>query len=265
MTQSPNDPDSTELAPASEREHGQAIASLQALEQATSRDWQDVALGQRDLDEVAASRAAAGDDAESIERAKALFRPYDDLEQRRLVDALLTESGKPHATEPAANDAARFPWAAALGLVAVAVAILVVVFAGPGGSTDSSPRVAELPAYVIETDGGLAKTRSTPPPEHGPVHYAPTNEFEWIIRPAHDIAGPLPAVRVIARDVHGRVTPLSPTILVADSGALRLTGTIAELGLGPGEWTIEVVLLRTSGWHVDAVVVAKPMILEPST
>jgi hypothetical protein len=238
-----------------EREHREALASLQALDRAMTRDWQAVALGQRDLDEVVAERAAAGDDPDSSERAKLLFRPYDDLEQRRLLDAVLAGSAK----------SGRRRWSTGLSLAAIAaaVAILVVMLAGPRGGVDPSPRMASLPAYQIETDGGLAKTRSTPQPESGPIHYAPANEFEWTIRPREDIRGPQPDFAVIARDTQGRATPVFPTAHVADSGAIRLTGTIADLGLAPGEWTIEVVLLRASGWNFDAVVVTKPLVLEP--
>ncbi|MFV8755565.1 hypothetical protein ACNOYE_33870 [Nannocystaceae bacterium ST9] len=257
----------------SEREHDDAIASLRALERAATRDWQAVALGERALAEVAAERADAGDDPEAIERAKALFRPYDDLEQRRLLDALLELPNQPAAASapvveraPSTNPSRRRGFVVA-SLVAIAAVLVLGLLSWveslKPSDADSDPRVAALPAYAIESDGGLALTRSTPNQPRESLRYAGANQFEWLLRPHTDVVGPPPHLAVLARDARGRTTPLAAKLERAESGAIRLSGTIAELGLAPGEWTIEFTLLRASGWQLERTTLALPITVQP--
>lgn len=261
MTEQLTDLDSAPPAEASEREHRDAVAALQRLERAATADWQAVALGERELDQVAVERANAGDDPEQIERAKTLFRPYDEREQQRLLAALQALPG------PAANDSGRRRGVIGLSLAAIAAAIAIGWFAlaGPSESTDASPRVAAaVPQYSIETDGGLAKTRGTAQPDPSkPLRYAGANEFEWILRPRSDLVGPTPTLTVIARDRRGHATSLALVPEFAPSGSIRLSGSIAKIGLTPGEWTIEFTLRWLSGGHVDSIVLALPLTLEP--
>lgn len=261
MSEAVHEPDTD--ASASEAEQARALA--QALERAGSREWQAVALGHATLDEVAASRAAAGDDPETIARARRLFAPYDELEDRKLVDALLV-SARQHDREANDERRRRQLLGASLLAIAAALALTFVAFSDQlRGTGEPLEPIAALPSYAIETDEGLATKRSTPqaPSPAAPLRYASANTFEWTLRPAIDLVGPAPLVAARARDAEGQVHPLALRFESAPSGALHTQGTIAELGLAPGEWTIELTLLRPSGRHLARQALELALTLEP--
>lgn len=258
----------TDDARASEAEHRQALALAHALVGASTRDWQAVARGEADLAEVAAARATAGDSPEAIALAERLFAPYDELEERRLVDALVHERGRADAPDsPAADHGQRRTLRPAIVVAAIAAiaAALVLAFAALGsamrGSGEPREPIAALPAYAFEPGETLASSRSSP--SEGPAHYASTSAFGWTLRPELDVAGPLPRVLGRARDAEGhtRALPLRPE--TAANGVVRVRGRIDELGLAPGAWTIELVVVRMIGHHVELHPHALPIVIEP--
>lgn len=255
-------------ARAGEAEHRQALALAHALVGASTRDWQAVARGEAELAEVAAARAAAGDSPEAIALAERLFAPYDELEERRLVDALVREQGRADAPGSPAADRSRLrsrPSTWIVASIAAIAAALVLAFAALGSAMRGSgqPRepIAALPVYAFEPGETLASSRSNP--SEGPARYASTMAFGWTLRPELDVAGPLPLVLGRARDAegHARALPLRPE--TAPNGVVQVRGRIDGLGLAPGAWTIELVVVRMIGHHVELHPHALPIVIEP--
>jgi hypothetical protein len=253
-------------ARAEEAEHHEALALAHALVGASTRDWQAVARGEADAAEVAAARAAAGDSPEAIALAERLFAPYDELEERRLVDALLSTPREHTAPLGPASERGRARSVVAATTLALALAaalVLVFVAFGSGMRGSGPPRetIAALPSYALEPGESLASTRSTP--EAGPPRYASSSAFAWTLRPELDVEGPLPLVLGRAIDAEGqaRALPLRPES--AASGVVQLRGRIDALGLAPGAWTIELVVVRMIGAHVELHPHALPIVIEP--
>src|SRR5690606_8104053 len=158
------------------------------------QEWQAVARGELDVDEAAKQRRAAGDDDATIERAIAYFRPFDEGETESLVDSLLARVGEVAAEHKAETevepegqaevvplrrpDPAPAPapeqkhdpgssgfWWIPAGLLLAAAAAIVMWWVWPPSaelSNGNGQQIAraELPAYVLETDGGLKQLRS---------------------------------------------------------------------------------------------------------
>ena len=257
----------TDEARAGEAEHRQALALAHALVGAGTRDWQAVARGEADLAEVSAARATAGDSPEAIALAERLFAPYDELEERRLVDALVREQGRADASGSPAADRSRLrarPSTWIVASIAALAAALVLVFAALGSAMRGSgqPRepIAALPSYAFEPGETLASSRST---SEGPARYASAMAFGWTLRPELDVAGPLPLVLGRAIDAEGHAHPLPLRPETAANGVVRVRGRIDELGLAPGAWTIELVVVRMIGHHVELHPHALPIVIEP--
>lgn len=247
----------------------QALRALgqRAREQARARPqaWEAVALGERSEDEIAAERLAAGDAPEAVVLARELFRPPSEAEHDAMVEALLARQPTGGAasreaaaspteaavvaspTEPAANDPGRPWWAAA---VAIAAALALAWWLVPGRSDSpvepDPPVVARvsLPAYTLETDGGLTATRAVPSAPTAVLHYRAGSTIEWIVRPqlaAQDRVG----VRLFAfGEDRAMLPPTEGLVEVGPTGSVRVAGPIEALGLPPGEWTIAIVV----GW-----------------
>lgn len=255
MSEATHDSDPSEL----EREHRDVLALAEAVSRAATRDWQDVALGRAELDEVAAQRAEAGDDPEALARAKQLFRPFDDLEDARMIDALLGAVAQPTAQPDTPADPAqpsrehaerRFLIAVTLvAIAAVLVFTLVAIGSSLRGSGDPLEPIAALPSYTVDPGEGLATKRSTPADER--LRYTAANTYDWIVRPGLDVAGPLPRVFAVARDAASHDHPLALRFETAATGTMRATGSVGELGLALGEWTVVLTLVRSVGVHVE--------------
>jgi hypothetical protein len=140
------------------------------------------------------------------------------------------------------------------GMLIAAAAAIVLWWVWPPseeirGLNDDSPKLASvepLPAYVLETDGGLKSLRGDTGAA-GRHRYHRSSEFEWILRPKAD-AGEV-GVRAFAF-VEGSSAALSLPALVglaqvaADSGAIRISGIIEQLELEPGRYVIALVIGR---------------------
>lgn len=246
----------------------QALRALgqRAREQVHTRPqaWEAVALGERSEDEIAAERLAAGDAPEAVALARELFRPPSEAEHEAMVAALLARqltggaaSSEAAAapsqaavvaspTEVAANDPGRPWWAAA---VAIAAALVLAWWLVPGRSDSVEPEPpvlarASLPAYTLETDGGLTATRSVPSAPTAELRYRAGSTIEWIVRPqlaAEDRVG----VRLFAFGEDRTLQPPAEGLVdVGPTGSVRVAGPIDALGLTPGAWTIAIVV----GW-----------------
>lgn len=257
----------SDVSTGSETEHREALALAHALVSASTRDWQAVARGEADQAEVAARRAAAGDSPETIASAERLFAPYDELEERRLVDALLSAPREPGADVPPGSPVADqrrrqlLVVASIMALAATLVLVFVALGAALRGSGEPLEPIAALPSYAFEPGDSLATKRSTP--SEGTPRYASTMAFAWTLRPELDVAGPLPLVLGRAIDAEGHAHALALRCETAPSGVVQVRGRIDELGLTPGAWTIELVVVRMIGRHVEHHAHALPIVIEP--
>ncbi len=217
--------------------------------------WEAVARGERSEAEVVAERLQAGDAPELVERAAALFRPPDADEHEALMDALLART-RPVVLEPtaAANDSGR-AWLVR-GL-AVAAALVLGWWLVPRESApiEADPPVlalARIPAYeLLESDGGLAATRSLPVSPSTVHRYRADSELEWRVRPRSAVQGEV-AVRLFAfGEGTAKMLAADDLVEVAPTGAVRVHGLVGSLGLARGTWTIAIVVGRPAALPSD--------------
>jgi hypothetical protein len=231
----------------------QARARLAARPEA----WEAVARGERGEDEVAVERLAAGDAPAAVALAREVFRPPDEAEHAALVDALLAHQAASRepvvvVTAPAqaaANDSGR-SWL--VGLLALAAVVALAWWLVPdrsGSPTDPDPPVialAPLPAYLLETDGGLTAMRSQPVEPTDVLRYRAGMELEWRMRPQVAVQGDV-GVRLFAfGEGTAKALATDGLVEVSPTGSVRVAGTIDALGLGRGAWTIAIVVGRPS-------------------
>src|SRR5690606_18141881 len=146
-------------------------------------------------------------------------------------------------------------WWIPAGLLLAAAAAIVMWWVWPPSaelSNGNGQQIAraELPAYVLETDGGLKQLRSdseSGSQEPGRHRYRRDTEFEWILRPKIDEPGEV-AVRGFAF-VDGSsaglpLAALTKLAQIAPSGAVRIKGRIEQLDLEPGRYTIALAVGR---------------------
>jgi hypothetical protein len=252
-------------------------------------EWEAVARGELELDEALAKRRAAGDDEQAIERASVYFRPFDGDETAALVDGLLAQVSPPAATEaeviplrkpepaPAKAEPVEPPkpkhdpgssgfWWIPGGMLLAAAAAIVMWWVWPPNAdvrsltSEGGEQVAiadPLPTYVLETDGGLKQMRGETggSEEPGRHRYQRETEFEWILRPKVDEPGDV-GVRGFAFVDGGTaglpLPALDELAQVAKSGAVRIKGTIEQLDLEPGRYTIALAVGRPADLPTQA-------------
>jgi hypothetical protein len=231
---------------------------------ARPRAWEAVACSERSEQEVAAERLAAGDAPEAVELARELFRPPDEAEHAAIVDALLAQQATRREappvvsipTETAANDSRR-TWL--VGVVALAAAIALAWWLVPGSPVEPEPPVlamAPIPVYeLLETDGGLAAMRSRPVEPGAVLQYRSDTKLEWSVRPRVAAEGEIGA-RVFAFGEGKAMEVATDGLLeVHTSGAVRVAGQVASLGLTRGAWTIAIVVGRPAALPNDPAAV----------
>ncbi|NVB38057.1 hypothetical protein G6O69_09455 [Pseudenhygromyxa sp. WMMC2535] len=178
------------------------------------------------------------------------------------------------ATSLTARLAGTGPWWWVPGglLIAAAAAIVAWVFWPPSqelldSSGGSGQLVADasggpMPAYQLETDGGLKQLRSEGESSEGepnadtkPHDYRRGSKFEWILRPREAVEGEL-EVRAFAfagqRLDRGLPLALAELVEISPSGSVRVAGTIGQLGLEPGAYTIALLVGRPGSLPSDA-------------
>ena len=220
------------------------LAALCASLRERDATWDELSEEGRDAAELVVERRAAGDDEASIERARALYEPVAEATRESLFAML--EPGQVGAAAPRARGerASNAGVAAGLGRsIAAAAAALFIVLAlqpTPTPTPAPAPRVARaLPDFTLSTDSGGASSRDGAPRERQILRYVATNRFDWLLRPAEPVEGAL-ELGICAQAEHARPRLISASSLVeaAPSGAQRLRGSIAELGLEPGLWSL---------------------------
>lgn len=164
--------------------------------------------------------------------------------------------------EPAANDGGgSASWWVPAGMIAAAAAAIVlwVVWPpsagldggegeGPGAEGGELVAVAEpVPKFALETDGGLASLRGSEDGggEDEAPRYRRDTRFEWVLRPASAVEGELDLrAFVFVADSPGLPLDLDGLSKISGSGSIRIAGTIGELDLEPGRYTIALVVGR---------------------
>ena len=205
-----------------------------------------------------AGEDATGDESGNPVRESGAFTKPDNL---ILLPTTEGEASKPGPAKPgeiAAHDpGSSRSWWIPGGMLAAAAAAIAVWWIWPPseeirGIGRDETTVAQrdpLPSYVLETDGGLKQLRGDTDGsinDDAPHRYRRQTKFEWILRPKSPVSGEI-AVRAFAFVSGGQAAlPLATDALVeiADSGAIRIAGQIAQLGLEPGRYTIALVIGR---------------------
>jgi hypothetical protein len=287
---SPNELDD-ELAAALAR-HAREREAAQV--QARAPEWEAVTRGELGVEEAVERRREAGDEAEQLERAADYFRPFDDEERSALVDGLLagldaSEDDTPgedalgevvplKQPEPEAEPESKphdpgssgFWWIPGGMLVAAAAAILLWWLWPPSQEIrdldGDDPIVATrepLPSYVLETDGGLQQLRGDTegsPEVAGRHRYRRDTAFEWVLRPEVEFSEEV-ALRGFAfvdGSNAGLPLRLDEMVKIADSGAIRIAGEIAQLDLEPGRYTIALAVGRPDALPTEAAALVEP-------
>ena len=234
-----------------------ALAAQIGEEEAQLRAaWESVLHGELSADEVAETCAAAGASVEQIEIARALYAPHTDSEREALLDgvfarAAVSTDAAPPGSAPVANMGGRSARWMVAGLALAAAAALLLVWWSAAPNPQQQPRVAALPLYQLEVaDEGLASKRSESKtrPEH---RYHQLTEFDWRLRPRVDVEGDV-ATKLFAISAQGQAREIEGLEELAPSGGVRWRGRVSELGLGPGDWTMVLVVGRPDELPPDA-------------
>jgi len=218
-------------------------------------EWEAVARGELSV-EAALERRGDSDDTQDAERAAAYFRPFDPDETAALVDGLLAHTERDQPAPAPERPSATVLWFMPAGLLLAAAAAIVLWWVLPPGEDvrrltepSNEPIAArdQLPGYALETDGGLQQLRGEPPgPADARHDYQQTTAFQWVLRPAISSSGEVGVRGFVFVDGSSAGLPLDLRELaeVAESGAIQITGTIEQLGLEPGRYTIALVIGR---------------------
>jgi hypothetical protein len=154
-------------------------------------------------------------------------------------------------------------WLPAGLLIAAAAAIVLwwvlppsaevrgLAVSGPGAEPLADP----LPTYVLETKGGLDEPRAaTGGPEDGYHRYRRDTRFQWVLRPKVDSREPVGVRGFAFVDGGSAGLPLSLGELeqTAKPGTIEIAGTIEQLELEPGRYTIALAVGRPAALPTHA-------------
>ncbi|MFV8755250.1 hypothetical protein ACNOYE_32270 [Nannocystaceae bacterium ST9] len=213
--------------------------------ESSATPWEAVVRGEQSVEAVAADEGA------DLERARAYFRPFDAGETRAIVDRVLADTPRAAEVVPMrGRERKRSEWV--IGGVLLAMAAAAALWwawpRSPGeGSGGQEIAVAEpIPAYGLEVGGWLKTERDPTAPTPDRYRYRSDTPFEWILRPQAEVAGEL-ALRAFVLDpdgVGGRPLDLGELAQIADTGSIRIRGTIGQLNLAPGHHTIALAIGR---------------------
>jgi len=198
--------------------------------------WDRLAAGTLSAAEDAELRALAAT-SEEARLAYEAFRPLGPEFEAR-VAAAIQEQAEASAAREVPQPARVLPFRRRAGwlggaLAAAAAALLVFVLSTP----------ARLPSYSMEVARGDQTVRGAPaaPGKVRELHRGST--LEVTVRPQTRASGPILARWYVLRG--GAVRELSTPAEISPAGAVRLRGTLGEdLAIGPGDWTLWVVVGR---------------------
>lgn len=190
------------------------------------------------------------------------------------LEVALDRQAEPREPEPPKSKhdpgTSGFWWIPGGMLIAAAAAIVLWWLWPPNeevrGLTEEAAQQAAaiepLPTYVLETDGGLEQARDSKGSEQPRRHrYQRDTEFEWVLRPKAETADEV-AVRAFAFVDGGSaglpLAALDELAQAVELGAVRIAGTIEQLELEPGRYTIALAIGRPSSLPMQATEVHEP-------
>jgi len=133
-----------------------------------------------------------------------------------------------------------------------------LTISGPGAEPLADAERAELsslPTYVLETKGGLDEPRAaTGGPEDGYHRYRRDTRFQWVLRPKLESVEPVGVRGFAFVDGGSAGLPLRLGALeqTARPGTIEIAGTIEQLELEPGRYTIALAVGRPSALPTEA-------------
>ncbi|MEX1369193.1 MAG: hypothetical protein AB1Z98_39055 [Nannocystaceae bacterium] len=250
------------------------LAQLGALEREYDdrfpHEWEDVVRGDRDAQEVAQLRLAAGDDAQEVQALAELLGSAEGAEHdaerdaerdawvQRIAGALAEDDGSPRSSPDDVAEAsvvslperrATKVWVPAL--VGLLMAAALVLWLRPDRQDDSSSEGLgrPLPSYGLTVrNSTVHELRSDDgQPEPGSVHrYRADTLVHWTIAPQRS-APASTGLRVLAEPSEAPTTStrrlLDPEATVSERGVLEVRGRFDEqLGLPPGTWSLRLIV-----------------------
>ncbi|EDM74105.1 hypothetical protein PPSIR1_32994 [Plesiocystis pacifica SIR-1] len=243
--------------------------ALEAGMSEAEREWARAAFAPLDEDErgglVDALLAGLDDqpgedegDAEANDGKVVPFRAKTEAETE--AETKTRDSAANRAHDPGSSPR----WWVPGGMIAAAAAAILLWVAWPGDAPGpeldlggDAPTVAvadPVPTFVLETDGGLKQMRGAEDeqPKVAAHRYQRDTEFEWILRPKLEVEGDI-SVRAFAL-VGSSGLPLAIEDLTkqSKSGSIRVAGTIGDLDLEPGRYTIALVVGRPEALPTQA-------------
>ncbi len=232
--------------------------------------WEPVVRGERSVEEVASQAGA------ELERARAYFQPFDASETRAIVEGVLARAlpaDAPPADAPPAGPVAEVvqlrPRAGNRNAILVGVLLAVAAAAAlwliwPRSEiANTAPTIAArepIPEYGVEASGWLKTLRDDTPTAPSRYRYRQETSFEWVLRPQAKVVDAL-ALRAFVVDEgrpEGVPLEIGPLSEIATTGGIRIHGTIAQLNLAPGRYTIVLVVGRPDALPDQAAALADP-------
>lgn len=228
-------------------------------------EWDEVLEGRMSADEAMERSRARGDSdgLEALARAStALTEPERKKWTSHARAALQTTDDDDAPTAPPSADAPvdlarqrarrRWGWGGLATLVAVAAALVLWLRARPDAG-DLGVEGEPLPPFtmIIRNDTVTELRGADDATLEGPAPYRPDSRVHWSFQPDAPISGALELAAVVHGDDLSCLA--RPTVARASAdGALELRGTVDEtLGLGPGRWTLDVIVARAGSLPAD--------------
>ncbi|KIG15293.1 hypothetical protein DB30_05720 [Enhygromyxa salina] len=261
MSDGPHDEDEVDEA---DESVDQLLLALADRARERPSAWDPVTHGERGVDEVAAETGV------NAELARAYFEPFDAGETQAVVDAVLARAA-PAAEASPEQPAVVVPLRPrnrtttailAVTLAIAAAAALWMIWPQPkiGGSDPTIATREPIPAYGVEVGGWLKTLRDDATPAPSRYRYRAETPFEWVLRPEAQVGDAL-AVRAFVigeAGQPGRPLALDGLTEIASTGAIRIHGTIAQLMLAPGRYTIALVVGRPDALPERAAALTEP-------
>jgi hypothetical protein len=206
--------------------------------------WDRLAAGELSADEAQRERLTAGDTPQQVELGLALFRPFDEDDDRALAEMLVTTSREPKA-DNVTPLRRRWPIAAALA----AAAALLLIWAWSRAPREREPNLVAqidtrpLPSYELTRTGGIDLVRGEP--DEAPRQFRSDTPFEWVLEPKQDIETSAIALFAVPRDSgSGRELQLGSALRISPHGVIVIAGRGEQLGLERGAWRIVIAVAR---------------------
>lgn len=245
-----------------------------------AEDWDEVLEGRMTAAEAMARGRARGEDEDELEALARASMPPTESERRawggRARAALQATDDDDDDDAPADSPAAEAPveapielatrrarrrwgWGGLATLVAVAAAVLLWLRARPQpGALEVAGE--PLPPFTMTVrNGTVGEVRGSADEVGGPARYAVDSRIHWSFQPDEPVAGGLELAAVVRGD-DGLTCLTRPEVTRASSdGVLEVRGTVGQaLGLGPGLWTVEMIVARRGALPNDGAGCAHP-------